>query len=358
MRIGIFCSNEFETPPAKESGVIYMPLFIAEWVADGLVDLGHDVTLYSAEGSKSKAKIETLGMEPLYKNKELARSFEKDRERIVGIYENIMLSRMFMDAREGKFDLLHIHPPQRGLFFSPFVDVPVIFTLHDPIGEMNKFLFLKFDRYKNIYYVSISDVQRKPLPDINYAETIYNGISIERFKFVKKSGDYLLCAGRIIPQKGFDVAVRAAKATSQKLILAGSISNSNRDYWKKEIKPFVDGRQIKYVGLLDQQGEMAKVMGGAKAFLFPIDWEEPFGLVMIEAMASGTPVIAFNRGSVPEVVEDGKTGFIVETEEEMIEAVGNIDKIAREDCRKYVEENFSIKNMVDGYDRLFRRLVG
>ncbi|MCK5085412.1 glycosyltransferase family 4 protein, partial [Candidatus Parcubacteria bacterium] len=214
---------------------------------------------------------------------------------------------------------------------------------------------IKYCKWKNkANYVSISNNQRKGMPDLNYAATVYNGLDIEKFKFQKKHKNYLAFLGRFSSEKGVDTAVKVAAKSGEKIKIAGNIWGNG--FYNEKVKPYLKKGEIENVGLL-REDQLSDFLGGAKALLFPIRWEEPFGLVMIEAMACGVPVIAFNRGSAPEVIKHGKTGFIVENEEEMIEAIKNIDKIDREDCRKHIEGNFTVGKMVDGYEDVYGKIL-
>jgi len=205
---------------------------------------------------------------------------------------------------------------------------------------------------KNQYYVSISNAQRKPAPDLNWIETVYNGLDLKLFPFSAKPRNHYLFLGRLLPTKGVAEAIMAVKRAKQSLIIAG-IPNEGY-YWEKKIKPSL-GKDIKYVGNIPYE-KTYKYYGQAKALLCPIQWEEPFGLTFIEAMACGTPVIAFNRGSVPEVIKDKKVGFIVNSIGEMTVAIKKINEISRRKCRNWVEKKFSLKKMVDDYEKVFLKI--
>jgi len=237
-------------------------------------------------------------------------------------------------------------------FASLFPDTPIVSTLHDPIYDWRAKIFRMFSA-DNLHLISISDAQRKPAPDLNYSATVYNGINPDLFSFNASSGDYLFFAGRLQENKGVFEAIQAARATNSKLLIAGSPAEGK--YWEEKIKPYLDDK-IQYLGLIPYN-KLPDYYRQAKALLFPILWEEPFGLVMTEAMASGAPVIAFNRGSVPEVVVDGKTGFVVEDVDGMIKAIEKLDDISREECRRHVKENFSTEKMVENYEKIFLKLA-
>src|SRR3989344_2619551 len=260
---------------------------------------------------------------------------------------------MLKKAEKGEYDILHIHPADRALPLSlSHENIKIVYTLHDPIYPWRAEIFKMFQS-SNQYYVSISDSQRKPARNLNYLSTIYNGIQLEEFPFSEEYDDYLLFVGRLHPEKGVAEAVEAAKLADEKLLIVGPPVTGA--YWDTRIKPYL-GDKIKYIGHVDYK-DLDQYYRRAKALLVPIQWEEPFGLVMIEAMACGAPGIAFRRGSVPEVIKDGKTGFIVDTIDEMAEAIKKINIIKRSDCRRHVEENFSSEKMIARYEEEFLRLA-
>jgi len=350
MRIGIFCTNEYTTPPPKD--VIYAPLTISQLIADGLSARGHQVTQYVPKGSRVGSRMYTNDIPSLYKNPKMKKYIRLNHERSVGAYEQLALSSLVKHAQEGKYDLIHIHPSVRGIFFAPLVNVPVVFTMHEPIIPGRKFFY---DRIapKNLYYISISKAQRKPAPELRWAATIYNGTEVKKFPFNAKPQKHFVTFGRLRSEKGIHEAIMAAKKARVPLKIAGKPNHG--PYWERKIKPYLS-KNIQYVGMLPYK-DIPRFVAEAKGFLFPINWEEPFGLVMTEAMACGTPVIAFKRGSVSEVIKDKKTGFVVKTVFEMAKAIKNIDAIDRNFCRSYVEQRFSVERMVDGYEKTFTRLI-
>ncbi|MCK5332326.1 glycosyltransferase family 4 protein [Candidatus Parcubacteria bacterium] len=353
LKIAFYSTNEFSCPLPKE--IIYAPMDLAEMVVKELDRRGHDVTLYTSEDSKIEMKKVTAGMTSYYKLKDKATSGGFHDQLQMTLYEQLLASKMYEDSQKGKFDIIHAyHLVPKILPFVNLTKTPTVFTLHDPMdASWNK--MINFCQWKNrASYISISDNQRKGMPDLNYVKTVYNGLDLKNFKFQKKPQDYLAFLGRYSKEKGIDVAVQVAIKSKEKLKMAGNIWGGG--FYDERVKPFLKKGEVEDIGFLDRK-KLSSFLGGAKALLFPINWEEPFGLVMIEAMACGTPVIAFNRGSVSEVVKHGKTGFVVENEKEMIETIQNIDQIKREDCRAHVEENFTIKTMVDGYEEAYRRVL-
>lgn len=360
MRIAMFCSGRFTTPPPLKT--IYAPLWITSVLADEMAKRGHKVTLFAAKGTKSKAEVETLGLLPLEDRKDIKKCVDVRKDRIINFYEQIFISEIYRRAEKGEFELIHIHPVEQAIGFAANSKVPTLFTLHDPVSCWRKFAYSAYKKSaSNIYFVSISDSQRASLKGLNHIATIYNGIDITKYPFGKKAGKYLFLASRIVPQKGFDIAIKAAKKAGLPLVIAGEILDQK--YWQKKIKPSL-GKKISYAGIIPPS-ILPRFYKNAKAFIFPLQWEEPFGLVMIEAMACGTPVIAFDRGSVREVIENGKTGFIIPPLNKkgepniggMVEAVKKIDTIDRIACRRRVEENFSLKRMSDEYEKIYAKIL-
>jgi glycosyltransferase involved in cell wall biosynthesis len=354
LKIAVFCTNEWPTPPPQN--VFYAPLWIAYWVAEGLAKRGHKVFYFGSKESKLKyAKLISFNIKAIKYNKKVAEFISNPylNEKIVNFYEQLMISKIYQIAEKEKFDIVHIHPYQRCINFASFSKIPTLITVHDPIEGITKH-FLEFTKkIPQIHLISISNSQRKPLPNLNWAATVYNGIDIKKFKFNPKSGDYWAVAGRFVPEKGIDLAIKVAKKAKIKLKLAGGPAKGK--YWEEKIKPFL-GKDIEYVGMLPYS-KLSEFYGKAKGLLYPHRWQEPFGLVFIEAMACGTPVIAFERGSAPEIIKDGKTGFLVKTLDEMIKRIKEIGKIKREDCRKWVEENFTVEKMVENYERVFLKIA-
>ena len=206
----------------------------------------------------------------------------------------------------------------------------------------------------NQHFVSISNNQRRDAPDLNYAATVYNGVDTEAFTFSATHENYLLYVGRIVPEKGVKEAVQIAEATDHRLLIIGPVSPSAQGYFDQYIKPYLN-EKILYLGLIEHN-QLLPYFQNAKALLLPLQWEEPFGLTAIEAMACGTPAIAIARGSMPEIIKKGKTGYVVASVGEMIDAVGKVNKIDRRACREHVKANFGIRQMIDGYEKTYRQI--
>lgn len=356
LRIATMVTGHYTTPPPF--GVIYAPIDIAIAVSEGLQQRGHEVTFFAPEGSNIKVtRVESGGLKPLQQNGGLPILKDKkvggaETSKVFNLWDQYLLSLMYKEAIEGKFDIIHIHPVDRALPLAYAIrNIPTIYTLHDPIYQWRAELFRMFAS-PNQYYVSISDAQRKSALDLNYLTTIYNGIDLADIPFSDKRGDYLLFVGRITPEKGVAEAVEVARKTGERLLILGPEVTGS--YWEERIKPYL-GDQIRHIGVVSRK-ELYEYYKNAKATLIPIQWEEPFGLVMTESMATGTPVIAFRRGSVPEVIEHGKTGYVVDSVDEMIDALKKINNIDRRECRRRVETNFSTELMVNRYEEEFLRL--
>lgn len=352
-------TGHFTTPPPE--GIIYAPMDIARAVSEGLAKKGHLVDFYGPEGTNIKVnKVVSFGLKAL-KQKEGEEILKgpnlgnAEVNKIFNLWDQYLIARMFEEAEKGKYDLLHVHPVDRALPLAlSHPKIPVFYTLHDPIYPWRSEIFSMFSS-SNQYYISISDAQRGPAPNLNYAATIYNGVNLNEFPFSDKYDDYLLFSGRIQPEKGVAEAVEVAQKNGDKLLIIGPPVTG--EYWDKRIAPYLN-KKIQYLGFIPRE-QLFKYYQRAKATLVPIQWEEPFGLVMIESMACGTPVIAFRRGSVSEVIIDKKTGFIIENNdiEAMAEAVKKVHRIKRKDCREHVEKNFSLQRTVERYEEEFLKVV-
>ena len=250
-------------------------------------------------------------------------------------------------SQAGEFDLVHNHAGVAGIAMARLIDTPVVTTLHNNYFVPENPVFFEQNK-SNQFFVPISDAQKREIPGLNFTRTVYNAIDINKYPFVEKKEDFLLSLGNLWEVKGHDTAIAVAKKLGMKLIIAGKLDPKGEEFFNTKVKPHIDGEQIIFEGQISQERKM-ELFGKAKAFLFPIRWEEPFGLVMTEAMACGTPVIAFRHGSVPEVIKDGETGFIVDDADGMAEAVLKVSQISPRACRAHVETEFSPRRMADGY---------
>lgn len=347
-------------PAPRPADMIYAPIDLAVAIASGLAKRGHSVDFFAPLGSElQQVHVETANLRALASNQQEFRALIEDGDRInhyvPALWDNYMAQDMFRRAAQGQYDLLHFHHPEAALPFARLhPEVPVVHTLHDPVYGWYKELFELYHS-PNQRFISISDNQRRDAPDLPYAGTVYNGVDVDQFLFSAEAEDYLLVAGRIVPQKGFKEAVQIAQQTGSRLLIAGPVYPDHQGYFDQYIKPHLNDK-ILYLGYLEQS-QLACYYQKAKAFLMPIQWEEPFGLTMVEAMACGTPVIALRRGSVAEVVQHGRTGFVVDSIAEMCAAVEQAGQIDRAACRQRVQEYFSIDKMVDTYERTFEEVL-
>lgn len=339
MRIAQIILPWIALPPEKYGGTERIVYTLTE----NLVKRGHDVTLFAAGDSKVSSRLDyifpkSFGLQDSVKTV-LTTSFDPLRHVAYAF------------SKASQFDIIHSHAQYLGLPFANIVATPTVHTFHRVYqGSVDEMGLLT--QFKNENFVSISNSQRDL--DLNFVGTVYNGIPLEEYEFSEKTGDYLFWTGRILPKKGILESIKIAKGFGMKLIIAGVVTDG--EFFEKNINPNIDGTNIEYIGEVTQK-EMAKLYRGAYATLFPISWREPFGLVMTESMASGTPVVAFSAGAVPEIIENGKTGFIVESEEAAIAVLAKIQNIQRSDCRKRVEENFTVEKMTDGYEKVYKKII-
>lgn len=305
-------------------------------LTEELARRGHDVTLFATEDSITSARL--ISTYP--------KSLNEAGIKNPAVANEIILQHVGTAYKmQSQFDIIHDHI---GSIAGNFVKTPVVVTLHGPITPTKRKLYELFDKP---YYVSISKSQIKYFPNINIAGTVYNGLPMEHYPFKKKDKGYLLFVGRISKLKGVHHAVEVAETLSLPLIIAATLHARDVAYFKKYIKPRLSDK-IRWVGEVGEE-ERNDLMSNALCLLNPITWKEPFGLTMIEAMACGCPVIAFNKGSIPEVIENGKTGFIVNDVGEMISAVKRIKEIRREEARRFSLNTFSAKAMADRYEEIY-----
>ncbi len=253
-----------------------------------------------------------------------------------------------------EFDLIHNHIDYFAFPYSRLIRTPMVTTLHGrlDIPELQDV----FADFPEVRLVSISNAQRAPLPRANWLATVYNGIDLRHFTFRERPGTYLAFLGRISPEKRPDRAIEIARAVDMPLKIAAKVDPADREYFEYAIRPLLRDPRVEYLGEIDEE-QKDEFLGNAYAYLFPIDWPEPFGITMVESMACGTPVIAMAHGSVPEVVVHGKTGFVCRNLAEMIEVVPQVGRLDRRACRAHVAERFTVERMADGYEEVYRRVV-
>lgn len=319
-------------------------------IPKGVININTDLSFFEAELQNEKCTLDEF--------------INKNPLAFISLSRQInaqLTAEAFQYAKDKKIDLLHVFmcEDEIPLYFSNLLEIPLLFTNHDPFNFYRKYR-ARFPILKNLNYVSISDAQRKSAPkDMNFISTVYNGVELEDYKFNSEPKDQFCFIGRIIQNKGCHIAIQAAINTNSNLKIAGKhyadSTETGETYWEKHIQPYLNNK-IEYLGYLEPPKETSKLLRESKALLFPIEWEEPFGMVMIEALACGTPVIAFNKSSVPEIIEDGKNGFIVNNQKEMENAIQKIDRIDRKYCRQSALK-FSAENMASGYFNVYKSLI-
>ena len=347
LRIGQISPLNIAIPPPKYGGterVIYN-------LCEGLTKRGHEVVLFGTGSDKTSAKLHPIFPKGLW-------SLPQESERTP--YYTYAMSEIARAARKYRLDVLHDHLGPLALSLYGMTDrIPIVHTLHVPTNSDRAVIY----KLLGARLVSISNNQRKPYPKLNYIATVYNGLDTNIYAFHARSKEYLLFVGELTTvnrNKGIFEAIAVAEKTGKHLIVAGKVPSPGQkeDYaaFRERVAPALKKKCVTYVGEASEK-QLVPLYQNAKAVLFPIQWEEPFGLVMTEAMATGTPVIAFRRGSVPEVIVDGKTGYIVSNVSEMARAVSHIDYIDRRAVRKHVEDNFSKERMVDEYEKVFFKIA-
>jgi glycosyltransferase involved in cell wall biosynthesis len=326
-------------PPSTYGGIE----LVVSRLTDELVRRGHEVTLFASGDSQTLAHLEAvypraLRLDPNVKE--------------YAVYEMLELGQVYQRAKE--FDLIHSHVGISALPLANFITAtPTVHTLHNNFTNDTRHAF---SYYQKQPYISISNSQRQI--DLNYVGTVYNGIELADYPFVAQPSEppYLAFLGRFSPEKGPHHAIAIAKQSGWRLKMAGKVDVGDSEFFEQEIVPLIDGQQIEYLGEINH-AEKTELLGNAAITLSPISWQEPFGLVMIESMATGTPVIAMNFGSVPEVVVHGKTGFICKSYAEMAAMIPLALELNRQTCRKHVENNFSVSQMVNGYEAVYRQII-
>ena len=339
MRIAVIAPPWYAVPPSGYGGI--------EWVvsllADGLTDRGHEVTLFAPPGSETEAElIPPLGEVP---PAELIGDPWYEAAHAVSAYD-----------RGDQFDLLHDHTGPVGASIGAMSDAPTVHTLHGPFTPQTTMLYRRIARRH--WFVAISESQQSMgPPTLRWGGVVYNGIPIDRYPFREDKDDYLCFLGRADEEKAPHLAIEAARLAGRRLVMCATTKNEReRSYWAEQVEPLL-GDDVEVHGECDQEQKM-ELLARAAALLFPIQWAEPFGLVMTEAMACGTPVIAWRNGSVPEIVADGETGFIVESVEEMAAAVDRVAEVDPHAIRARTQERFSGEAMVSGYEQVYDRVVG
>lgn len=313
-------------------------------LTEALVEKGVDVTLFATADSKTRARLHAI----------CERGYEEDKSIDPKVWECLHISEVFERAGAAtEFDIIHNSFDFLPLTYSGLVSIPVLTTIH---GFSSPKILPVYRKYNGkVFYVSISDADRSP--ELDYIATIHHGIDLENFTFRPEGGDYLLFFGRIHNDKGTREAIEIAKRASRKLVIAGVVQD--REYFERWVEPHINGERQENITYVGSAGPELRdeLLGNAYALLHPINFDEPFGFSVVESMACGTPVIAMNRGSMPELIENGVNGLLVSSLEEAVDAVEKVEKIDRARCRKTVKERFTAENMADQYIKVYKRII-
>jgi glycosyltransferase involved in cell wall biosynthesis len=316
---------------------------VVHWLTEALIRQGHDVTLFASGDSVTRARHVSVW----------DRALRLDERAPEGTSLHVlMLEEVCKRARE--FDVIHFHIDAMQLPLARRLGLPCVMTMHGRLDLAG--LAPLYREFSDLAFVAISDAQRTHLPEANWVATIHHGLPPDLITPRYAPGTYLASLGRISPEKRVDRAIEIARRTGIPLRIAAKVDRVDREYFEDEIAPLIDGELVQYLGEVNDEGKAA-FLRGALALLFPIDWPEPFGIVMIEAMAAGTPVIAFRRGSVPEVIEDGVSGFVVESVDEAVRCVGRLPALDRRRCREAFERRFTDHRMATDYCRVYERIA-
>jgi len=335
MKIAMLAPIAWRTPPRH-----YGPWeWVVSMLTEGLVRRGIEVTLYATADSLTKAGLKSVAPRP----------WSEDPELDPKVWECLHISAVFEEA--ASYDLIHNHFDFLPLSYSGLVDTPVVSTIH---GFSSPKIVPVYQKYNGrVHYVAISESDRHP--DLDYRATIHHGIPVEEYPYRETPERYLLFFGRIHHDKGVYESIRLAKQAGLPLVIAGIIQD--QIYFDQYVKPYLDEEQVRYIGPIGPE-EKGAVLGGALALLHLINFDEPFGLSVAESMACGTPVIAFNRGSMPELIRDGETGFLVDDLDQARAVISRLKTIDRKNCRRHVEANFTVELMVDRYIKVYQEILG
>ncbi|MDP2585877.1 MAG: glycosyltransferase [Candidatus Levybacteria bacterium] len=383
MRIGILLPSIFGSNRYLK-GRIFAPLTPAVALADKLVEKGHNVFFYGSRDIQTKAEVvsgdpnltDTDPFFYLFRYRDPLEQKYSTAEIIKRDFEYDLAMRAYDDAvNKKKLDVIHAYHDFGAHYFNELTHFPTVYTLHDPLPQTKDTIeYHRLSKFTQHNYVSISNSQRKGVVSLNFVDTVYHGLDIKEYEFDNNPEEHLIYFGRVLEDKGTDIAIKVAMDLEIPLRIATSTIRANKSagFYDTKIAPYIDGKNVILSGFVEKK-EKSDFIKKGKAFIFPLRWDEPFGLTIIESMACGTPVIAYNRGSASELVRDGVTGFVIEPEESqneskfvikkkgqegLMEAVKRIGEIDRAVCRKHVEDNFTVDKMTEGYEKVYKKIIG
>jgi glycosyltransferase involved in cell wall biosynthesis len=341
MRIAQIAPLAEPVPPERYGGTER----VVAHLVDELTRRGHEVTLFASGDSTAPADL-------VAPTRHALRTDPNVKDKLAPHIQELGLA----IERAESFDIMHSHVDYVAFPAAALIPTPTVHTLHGRLDLPH--LRPLYAQFRGLPFVSISDAQRAPLDgqEINWVATVYHGLPLDEYPFSPDGGDELVYLARISPEKRPDLAIEVAKRAGMKLTIAAKIDPTEKDYFEREIRPLLGHPLIDFVGEVDHRRKV-ELLGRARALLFPIDWPEPFGLVMIEAMACGTPVVTRPCGAVPEIVAHGRTGLVASTVDELVDAVKRVDRLDRRACRREAEERFSAARMTTDYERVYQQLV-
>ena len=342
MKIAQITSVYISVPPKTYGGTEW----IVHYLCRDLGRRGHQVELFASGDSKIDCTLQAVL--PIASQDDPRSTFYLEKE-----YEARNTWNLYRQAE--RFDVIHAHWTTVAPYFSSFTTTPTLLTYAYIEKELHEYYKSHFPL---CFPVCVSRAQAKMLDDESIP-VVYNGVDVDDIPFSDEPEDFFLIAGRMVPEKGIADAIRIVTKSKARLVIVGHVTSHlpwSERYFLKEVKPHVDGDKIRYIERLPRR-DLARLMSKAKAFLFPIKWDEPFGMVVVEAMAAGTPVLAYARGAMPELIRDGETGYLVQSEDDMVAAMQRLDALDRGGCRAWVRQHFSVGQMIDGYETLYKTVV-
>ena len=341
MKIALVAPIEESVPPQKYGGT---ELVVAN-IANTLTNMGHQVSLLASGDSHTQARLIPIAAKAIR-----SENSKPTPQGLRQYYKFEQAATILEKLKELKPDIVHNHLSWRLLQFRHSIPLPMVTTHHGPLASIPE--KRTFKKYKDENHISISNNQRKAMPSLNWVSTVYNGIDLDIFPFEEKKQDYFVFLGRTSPEKGLLEICTMIQKTSHRLVIAAKVDIIDRPYFEEKIKPLIDGKQITFVGEVGHRRKV-ELLKGAKALLLWLNWEEPFGLVVTEAMSCGTPVIVNPRGSMPELIDNGTTGFLVSSLNQMQKKLDLVDHLNAQTCRKQVQKRFSNQKMAEDYLKVY-----